>query len=91
MLDNNLAMDRYRIDYIARLPHGESMVRAALNRAEPIIVDDLEHRFGVEQILAGPQTDGFLASLLYFFGVVVGAQWSGAECRPLERLGPAAR
>lgn len=70
MLDNNLAMDRNRIDYIARLPHGEPLVQAALNRTEPIEIDDLVHRFGVEEMLRDSQTKGFLASLLYFFGVL---------------------
>ncbi len=31
MLDDNLAMDRSRIQYVARLPHGETLVNAALN------------------------------------------------------------
>ncbi len=70
MLDNNLAMDRNRIDYIARLPHGGSLVQAALNADAPIVIDDLEYSFGVERILYDPQTEGFLASLLYFFGVL---------------------
>ena len=70
MLDTNLAMDRNRIEYIARLPHGETLVKAALNGAEPIEVADLDYGFGVEQILKAPETEGFLASLLYFFGVL---------------------
>ena len=70
MLDINLAMDRNRIEYIARLPRGEAMVSAALDRAHPLSVDRLEQRFGVERMLHAPQTEGFLASLLYFFGVL---------------------
>ncbi len=69
-LDNNLAMDRNRIEYIARLPHGEALVSAALDTAHPISVDRLEQRFGVERMLRAPQTEGFLASLLYFFCVL---------------------
>jgi len=70
MLDNNLAMDRNRIEYIARLPHGEALVTAALDAANPISIDRVERRFGVEQMLHAPHTQGFLASLLYFFGVL---------------------
>jgi hypothetical protein len=70
MLDNNLAMDRNRIEYIARLPRGEALVSAALDSAHPLSVDRLEQRFGVERMLRAPQTEGFLASLLYFFGVL---------------------
>jgi len=81
MLDNNLAMDRNRIEYIARLPHGEALVSAALNTAHPISVDRLEQRFGVERMLRAPQTEGFLASLLYFFGVLT---YSGRD--PLGNL-----
>ncbi len=70
MLDNNLAMDRNRIDYIAQLPHGQSVVTAALDRGDPLTVEKLERRFGVERMLRAPQTEDFLASLLYFFGVL---------------------
>ncbi|NEX17927.1 MAG: AAA family ATPase [Halochromatium sp.] len=70
MLDNNLAMDRNRIDYIAQLPHGQSVVTAALDRGDPLTVEKLERRFGVERMLRAPQTESFLASLLYFFGVL---------------------
>ncbi len=70
MLDNNLAMDRNRIDYIGKLPHGDALVHAALDSTEPITIDELEHRFGVDQMLRASQTQGFLASLLYFFGVL---------------------
>ncbi len=70
MLDNNLAMDRNRIDFIARLPHGEAVVAAALDPAEPLTVERLERRFGVEQMLRAEQTEGSLAALLYFFGVL---------------------
>ncbi|MCK7496702.1 MAG: hypothetical protein MZW92_41685 [Comamonadaceae bacterium] len=31
LLDDNLAMDRNRIQYVARLPHGEALVNGALN------------------------------------------------------------
>ncbi len=81
MLDNNLAMDRNRIEYIARLPHGEALVSAALDSAHPIVIDDMEQRFGVERMLRAPQTHGFLASLLYFFGVLT---YSGRD--PLGNL-----
>lgn len=81
MLDNNLAIDRNRIEYIARLPRGEAMVNMALDAAEPITIDELEQRFGVERMLHAPQTEGFLASLLYFFGVLT---YSGRD--PLGKL-----
>jgi len=83
MLDKNLAMDRNRIDYIARQPHGEALVSAALDTAHPLSVDRLEQRFGVERMLHAPQTEGFLASLLYFFGVLT---YSGRDALGKRQL-----
>ncbi|MDZ7622450.1 MAG: AAA family ATPase [Candidatus Competibacteraceae bacterium] len=70
MLDDNLAMDRNRIQYVARLPHGETLVNAALNDAEPLAVAQLSNRFGVQDMLTAPKDPDFLASLLYYFGVL---------------------
>ncbi len=70
MLDDNLAMDRNRIQYVARLPHGATLVTAALNEAEPLAVAQLSNRFGVQDMLSAPKDPAFLASLLYYFGVL---------------------
>jgi hypothetical protein len=70
LLDDNLAMDRNRIQYVARLPHGEALVNAALNDAEPLAVAQLSNRFGVRDMLTAPRDPDFLASLLYYFGVL---------------------
>jgi hypothetical protein len=70
LLDDNLAMDRNRIHYVARLPHGEALVNAALNDAEPLAVAQLSNRFGVRDMLTAPRDPDFLASLLYYFGVL---------------------
>ena len=53
MLDNNLAMDRNRIEYIARLPHGEALVNAALDSAHPIVIDDQIQLAGYRKTLEG--------------------------------------
>lgn len=70
LLDDNLAMDRNRIQYVARLPHGEALVNAALNPIEPLAVAQLSNRFGVQDMLSAPRDPAFLASLLYYFGVL---------------------
>ncbi len=70
LLDDNLAMDRNRIQYVARLPHGEALVNAALNPSEPLAVAQLSNRFGVQDMLTAPKDPDFLASLLYYFGVL---------------------
>ena len=63
MLDSNLAMDRNRIEYVGRLPHGRELVENALEPATPIAVSRLENRFGVQMMLT-PKDHGFPASLL---------------------------
>ncbi|SEH05071.1 AAA family ATPase [Candidatus Venteria ishoeyi] len=70
ILDDNLAMDRNRIQYIARLPHGQEVITNALNPDNPIIIAELANRFGVEDMLHIPRDHSFLASLLYYFGVL---------------------
>ena len=70
LLDDNLAMDRNRIQYVARLPHGERLVNQALNDAEPLAVAQLVNRFGVQDMLTAPRDPDFLATLLYYFGVL---------------------
>ncbi|MDG4553754.1 MAG: AAA family ATPase [Candidatus Competibacter sp.] len=70
LLDDNLAMDRDRIQYIARLPHGEALVNRALNPTEPLAVAQLVNRFGVQDMLTAPRNPDFLVTLLYYFGVL---------------------
>ncbi len=75
MLDDNLAMDRNRIHYVARLPHGPTLVTQALaadadHPESAILIDQLADRFGVEMMLNTPKDQTFLASLLYYFGVL---------------------
>lgn len=70
LLDGNLAMDRNRIQYVARLPHGEALVNRALNPEEPLTISQLANRFGVQDMLTAPRNPDFLATLLYYFGVL---------------------
>jgi len=70
LLDDNLAMDRNRIQYVARLPHGETLVNRALNPTAPLAIAQLASRFGVQDMLTTPRDPDFLASLLYYFGVL---------------------
>ena len=70
LLDVNLAMDRNRIEYIASLPHGDSVIAAALNDAEPLTVQLLADRFGVKDMLEATKDQTFMASLLYYLGAL---------------------
>ena len=70
MLDDNMAMDRGKLAYIAGLPDGDEMIMDALNENNPIIISSLASRFGVEDMLFAVKNGTFMTSLLYFFGVL---------------------
>nr|VFK11986.1 MAG: PD-(D/E)XK nuclease superfamily protein [Candidatus Kentron sp. LPFa] len=70
ILDNNLAMDRGKMHYIARLPEGRRLIFDVLAEEEPVHVRRLADRFGVEDMLYAPKDTGFVASLLYYFGIL---------------------
>ena len=70
MLDENLAMDRGKLAYIAQLPHGEAVLIQALNGEEGVIIPRLARRFGVEDVLTAIKDQPFMASLLYYFGIL---------------------
>ncbi len=70
ILDDNLAMDRGKIIYISQLPHGEQVIAAALNAEEPLTIAQLASRFGINEMLTATKDTPFMASLLYYFGVL---------------------
>jgi hypothetical protein len=70
MLDSNLAMDRGKLSYIAGLPGGAELIVNALQDEPEISVPALADRFGVEDVLTIRKDTAFMASLLYYFGVL---------------------
>lgn len=70
MLDVNLAMDRAKIAYISQLPNGGQLILDVLNEERPLSVRRLAQRFGVEDMLNATKDETFMASLLYYFGVL---------------------
>ena len=70
MLDENLAMDRGKLAYIAQLPHGEAVLIQALNGEEGVIIPRLARRFGVADVLVAVKDQPFMASLPYYFGIL---------------------
>ncbi|MDS4025764.1 MAG: AAA family ATPase [Candidatus Contendobacter sp.] len=70
MLDDNLAMDRGKLVYISQLPHGEDLLIQAINGEQGIIIPQLARRFGVQDMLAAVKDQPFMASLLYYFGIL---------------------
>ncbi|QEP42479.1 AAA family ATPase [Ectothiorhodospiraceae bacterium BW-2] len=70
MLDDNLAMDKNRIAYIASLPHGSEVIEQ-LTASDRAVTMWLQTGFGIEKLLAREVPDkGYLLSLLYWFGVL---------------------
>jgi hypothetical protein len=70
LLDSNLAMDRSKITYISRLPSGENLIMQAVNDSQPLTIQRLADQFGMTEMLHTVKDTTFMASLLYFFGVL---------------------
>ncbi|PKM00346.1 MAG: AAA family ATPase, partial [Gammaproteobacteria bacterium HGW-Gammaproteobacteria-7] len=70
MLDSNLAMDRGKITYIASLPGGGQMILDIVNGEPLVTLSRLADRFGVEDMLTVVKDAPFMASFLYYFGVL---------------------
>jgi hypothetical protein len=70
ILDSNLAMDRGKIAYIAHLPKGKEVILAALSNENLLSIPELADRFGIEDMLYETKDNTFMASLLYYFGVL---------------------
>lgn len=70
LLDNNLAMDRGKIAYVAQLPHGGPVIARLLDKEHPAELRELAQSFGVADVLAQEKGETFMISLLYYFGVL---------------------
>ena len=70
MLDGNLAMDAGRINYIAALPDGASVIAQIIDEQTPLLLEKLENHFGIEMLQTLQQDERFMVSLLYYFGVL---------------------
>ncbi|RRR70121.1 MAG: AAA family ATPase [Candidatus Viridilinea halotolerans] len=70
LLDTNLAMDRGKIAYVAKLPASASVLASTLDEAHPPVLDALARSFGVADVLDQPKGVTFMVSLLYYFGVL---------------------
>ncbi|QQZ29628.1 AAA family ATPase [Thiothrix subterranea] len=82
MLDGNLAMDASRVRYIASLPEGGNVIANILDEQNPVVLPYLETQFGVEQLHKLQTDPRYMASLLYFFGVLT----IGGTAGPLEEM-----
>ena len=70
MLDSNLTLDRGKLAYVARLPYGAQVIPAALDEAQPLSIEELADSFGVEQLMHPEKSLMFVASLLYYLGIL---------------------
>ncbi|GAB6059141.1 AAA family ATPase [Desulfonatronum parangueonense] len=71
MLDDNLATDRSKLEYLAQLPGGGQLLLDLLAESAQVQVERLANRFGMRDMLRDQSKDNtFMASLLYYFGVL---------------------
>lgn len=63
-------MDRSKLVYISQLPHGEALLIQALDGDQGIVIPQLARRFGVQDVLTAVKDQPFMASLLYYFGIL---------------------
>ncbi len=70
ILDSNLGMDQRKLTYVSQIPNGRKVIVDALNETQPVSVQWLAHRFGVEDLLYAQKDTDFMASLLYYLGVL---------------------
>ncbi|MDU9047223.1 MAG: AAA family ATPase [Candidatus Electrothrix sp. Rat3] len=69
-LDSNMAMDRGRIRSIAHMPGGQQLIMEALAERPSVSIPELVDRFGIQDMLDARKDTTFMASLLYYFGVL---------------------
>lgn len=70
ILDSNLASDALKIEYVASLPGGKTVIAQALAAQPPLTILELEQRFGVREMLEPTEDAAFCVSLLYYLGVL---------------------
>ena len=74
MLDDNLATDESKLEYIAQLSEGQDLLVDLTQKAHEVVVSKISKRFGIKEMLSDNSKDHtFLASFLYYFGVLTQA------------------
>ncbi len=71
MLDDNLAVDESKLEYIARIPKGQDILMHLMENECRIAAPKISKRFGIREMLTDKsQNNNFLVSFLYYFGVL---------------------
>ncbi|MCP3940635.1 MAG: AAA family ATPase, partial [Desulfobacteraceae bacterium] len=71
MLDSNLAADEGKLEYMGRMLSGRQAVINLVQNDEPLVIETLADRFTLSAMLdRSAQDNPFLASYLYYFGML---------------------
>lgn len=74
MLDSNLAADEAKLQYIAQIQKGRQLLLTLTRENRQVVISDLADRFGIQEMLTDQSKDKkFMASFLYYFGVLTHA------------------
>jgi hypothetical protein len=71
MLDDNLAVDDAKLEYIAQVPRGRDLLMNLMEKDQQVVASKISKRFGIKDMLTDKSHDNtFLVSFLYYFGVL---------------------
>ena len=71
MLDDNLATDESKLEYIAQIPAGRELLLKLTQKSQEVSIPAVSKRFGIREMLSdGARDNTFLISFLYYFGVL---------------------
>ena len=71
MMDENLAVDINKINYISELPIGEKIITELGHKNARIEISELKERFGIDEFLLDRSKDRqFIGSYLYYVGAL---------------------
>ncbi len=71
MLDDNLAVDESKLEYIAQIPRGRDLLMSLMENKQQVVASRISKRFGIREMLTDKSMDNtFLLSFLYYFGVL---------------------
>ena len=74
LLDANLAVDEAKLQYISQLSQGRQMILDLMQTDHCLELQSISDRFGIRQMLsASSKGQTFMASLLYYFGMLTQA------------------
>ncbi|MGD9730882.1 MAG: AAA family ATPase [Desulfamplus sp.] len=71
MLDENLAFDESKLEYIAMIPKGRDILLNLMEKDYTVAIPAISKRFGLSEMMSDSSKDNaFLVSFLYYFGVL---------------------